>query len=218
MWPPPWQLGTRSRSGSRCPVGPGRLRAPPGDEARSGCAARGARPLHDRAIRSGAGRSRAPVHRFPFGPTYRLPPPWISAMAQGEAASLLLRLVMETGEERFAEAARRALAPLRGPSTDGGACRARRRLLPGGVPDRSSLASSSMEASSPSGGATTSPGRSTTPGPGADSSAASRRSPPTSAAGTSATGPCTTSTRTRWATSRAPPTTAPHQPVARPCR
>jgi hypothetical protein len=42
-------------------------------------------------------------------------------MAQGEGASLLVRLHAETGDGRYAEAARRALRPMRVPSTDGGA-------------------------------------------------------------------------------------------------
>ena len=41
--------------------------------------------------------------------TFRLDPPWLSAMAQGEGASLLTRLHLETGEERYAEAALLAL-------------------------------------------------------------------------------------------------------------
>lgn len=54
------------------------------------------------------------VHRAP------LQPPWLSAMAQGEAASLLTRLATETGDERYAEAAVLALHPLRVPVRSGG--------------------------------------------------------------------------------------------------
>jgi hypothetical protein len=43
-------------------------------------------------------------------------------MAQGEAASLLARLYLETGEEDFSDAARRALGPLSRPTEDGGVC------------------------------------------------------------------------------------------------
>lgn len=60
------------------------------------------------------------LHTRPYPHTYRLDPPWLSAMAQGEGASLLVRLAMETGRERFAEAARRALGPLSVPAADGG--------------------------------------------------------------------------------------------------
>jgi heparosan-N-sulfate-glucuronate 5-epimerase len=59
-------------------------------------------------------------HPHPFPHTFRLPPGWLSAMAQGEGASLLVRLHLATGEERFAEAARRALGPMTVPSREGG--------------------------------------------------------------------------------------------------
>lgn len=52
--------------------------------------------------------------------TFDLEPPWVSSIAQGEAASLLARLHQETGEERYAEAARRALLPFWVPSGRGG--------------------------------------------------------------------------------------------------
>jgi heparosan-N-sulfate-glucuronate 5-epimerase len=52
--------------------------------------------------------------------TYELRAPWISAMGQGEGASLLVRLQAATGEERYAEAALRALGPLSVPSEEGG--------------------------------------------------------------------------------------------------
>ncbi|MEA2375009.1 MAG: heparosan-N-sulfate-glucuronate 5-epimerase [Thermoleophilaceae bacterium] len=54
--------------------------------------------------------------------TFVLRPPWVSGMAQGEGASLLVRIHRETGEDRYAEAALRALRPLAVPSTEGGAC------------------------------------------------------------------------------------------------
>lgn len=59
-------------------------------------------------------------HTRPYPHTYRLDPPWLSSMAQGEGASLLVRLALQSGEARFAEAARRALAPLSVPTADGG--------------------------------------------------------------------------------------------------
>ncbi len=59
-------------------------------------------------------------HHVQMPHTYRLDPPWLSAMAQGEAASLFVRLRRATGEDRYAEAARRALAPLSVPSSQGG--------------------------------------------------------------------------------------------------
>jgi heparosan-N-sulfate-glucuronate 5-epimerase len=60
------------------------------------------------------------IHRHPFSHTFSLRPPWLSAMAQGEAASLMVRLFAETGEERYAEAARYALLPLELDAADGG--------------------------------------------------------------------------------------------------
>jgi len=49
------------------------------------------------------------IHQWPMTHTYKLDPPWMSAMAQGEGASLLLRVHAATGEDRFAEAALKAL-------------------------------------------------------------------------------------------------------------
>ena len=60
-------------------------------------------------------------HRFHYPHTFDISPPWLSGMAQGEGASLLVRVHAETGEERYADAARRALAPLGRTRADGGA-------------------------------------------------------------------------------------------------
>jgi len=59
-------------------------------------------------------------HRQPFPHTLPLRPPWLSAMAQGEGASLLVRMFAESGDDRFADAARLALLPLDIDSADGG--------------------------------------------------------------------------------------------------
>ena len=61
------------------------------------------------------------LHRVEMPHTYELRPPWVSAMAQGEGASLLVRLYMATRDERYSEGARRALAAGRVPSRSGGA-------------------------------------------------------------------------------------------------
>lgn len=61
------------------------------------------------------------LHRFAFPHTYPLRKPWVSAMAQGEGASLLVRLYGVTEEPLFAEAALRALRPLRVSVANGGA-------------------------------------------------------------------------------------------------
>jgi heparosan-N-sulfate-glucuronate 5-epimerase len=60
------------------------------------------------------------LHRFAFPHTYPLHKPWLSAMAQGEAASLLVRLHQLTHKPEFADAAQRALRPLRTPVHAGG--------------------------------------------------------------------------------------------------
>ncbi len=61
------------------------------------------------------------IHTNPFRHTFALHPPWISAIAQGEGASLLVRIHLETTEDRYAEAALRALEPLSVDSALGGA-------------------------------------------------------------------------------------------------
>lgn len=58
----------------------------------------------------------------PYPHTYRVSAPWASAMAQGEGASLLVRVFAKTADERFALAARRALEPY-GVSTERGGVR-----------------------------------------------------------------------------------------------
>ncbi len=60
------------------------------------------------------------VHDFPYKHTYPLPAPWLSGMAQGEGASLLVRVHRLTGEPKYAEAARAALTPMGKPLSAGG--------------------------------------------------------------------------------------------------
>jgi hypothetical protein len=57
---------------------------------------------------------------FPFWHTFELDAGWLSGMAQGEGASLLVRVHSETGEDALAEAALAAMQPLRIPTADGG--------------------------------------------------------------------------------------------------
>jgi hypothetical protein len=68
----------------------------------------------------GGDRDGAWLHLFRYPHSLPLPPPWTSAMAQGEGASLLVRLHQATGEEKYAEAATRALKPMRVPTEEGG--------------------------------------------------------------------------------------------------
>lgn len=58
----------------------------------------------------------------PFLHTYPLRPPWACGMAHGQAASLLVRLHLETGDDRYAQAARKGLEPLVRPTAQGGVC------------------------------------------------------------------------------------------------
>ena len=60
-------------------------------------------------------------HRFHYPHTFDIEPPWLSGMAQGEGASLLVRVHADTGEERYAEAASLALGPLDRTAAEGGA-------------------------------------------------------------------------------------------------
>ena len=60
------------------------------------------------------------VHDFSYPHTFHLPAPWVSGMAQGEGASLLVRIHGATGQERYAQAASLALEPMERMSAEGG--------------------------------------------------------------------------------------------------
>ena len=66
------------------------------------------------------GRRGAWVEPEDYPHTLRVRGPWVSGMAQGLCASLLVRVYLETGREEFAEAARRGLLPFAVPTTEGG--------------------------------------------------------------------------------------------------
>lgn len=70
--------------------------------------------------RDGGDQDGGWVHNSPYPHTFLLRPPWVSGISQGEGASLMVRLHAATGDDRFAEAARRALRPLRVASERGG--------------------------------------------------------------------------------------------------
>jgi heparosan-N-sulfate-glucuronate 5-epimerase len=55
------------------------------------------------------------------GAGVRMRAPWISALSQGQAMSLLVRVHSVTGEQRYLDSALQALAPLQKPIADGGA-------------------------------------------------------------------------------------------------
>ena len=69
---------------------------------------------------AGGPRDGGWLHRVAMPHTFHLEIPWLSAMVQGEGASLLTRLHLETGEERFADGALRALKTMELPVADGG--------------------------------------------------------------------------------------------------
>jgi hypothetical protein len=56
------------------------------------------------------------AYRFPMTHTFPLDPPWYSSMAQGEAASFLLRAACVLDESRLVEIAAHAASPLLDPS------------------------------------------------------------------------------------------------------
>jgi hypothetical protein len=60
------------------------------------------------------------LHPEAFAHTFPLAPPWRCGMAQGEAASLLVRLYLTTHEEVYADSALRALSPLSRAPSEGG--------------------------------------------------------------------------------------------------
>lgn len=83
-------------------------------------AARGAGEYIVSCLEDGGRLDGAWLHLLPMPHTFPVAAPWISAMAQGECASLLVRLYLETGEEEFSDAAVRALKTMRLPVADGG--------------------------------------------------------------------------------------------------
>jgi hypothetical protein len=60
------------------------------------------------------------VHNFAYPHSLPLPAPWLSAMAQGQGASLFVRMHTHSAEQRFGDAALLALEPFGVASADGG--------------------------------------------------------------------------------------------------
>lgn len=67
--------------------------------------------------RTADGRGLLP-YRFPMPHTYALDPPWHSALAQGEAASLLVRAAQVLGRPELLELAERVALPLLDPESE----------------------------------------------------------------------------------------------------
>ena len=67
-------------------------------------------------------RDGAWEHALDYPHTFSVRAPWVSAMAQGQAASLLVRTFGETGHDRYADSAVRALRLNSVLVEDGGAC------------------------------------------------------------------------------------------------
>jgi heparosan-N-sulfate-glucuronate 5-epimerase len=81
-------------------------------------ATKAARYVADQQGPEGRLRGGWPEPRPPH--TFRTGTNWLSAMAQGQCASLLVRIGSETGEDRLLESARIGLEPMRVPTKEGG--------------------------------------------------------------------------------------------------
>ena len=190
-------------------------------------AARAGSYLLERQCKEGV-HDGAWLYWLPMPHTYRIDPPWVSAIAQGEAASLLVRLHAETGDDRFAEGAARALRPMQVPTARGGLL----AELEGGLtffeeyPTRpaSFVLNGGIFALWGFRDVATGLGDDVAASGGGEASRACWRC---STATTPATGPATTSTRIRSRTSPAAPTTcstrtssgcSPARPARRPSR
>ena len=121
VWPPFWLGGRREYHVATVQWGLGAFEHYLYGEGEAWLeAARGAAQTLLEAQHSGGPRDGGWTHENPLQHSYWLAPGWISAISQGEGASLMARLYLETGDERYAEAARRALAPMNVPVADGG--------------------------------------------------------------------------------------------------
>jgi heparosan-N-sulfate-glucuronate 5-epimerase len=131
-WPPPW-LETRRLYVGVCQFGLGCFERHLAGDGPDWLATAVAAGDHLVATQRHRGRLEGGwVHDFAYPHTYDLRPPWLSAIAQGQAASLLIRVHRSTGDRRYADAARSALLPLSVPTTDGGLLAA---LDGGGFPE-----------------------------------------------------------------------------------
>ena len=120
VWPPPWFPWPgfhRFMGVAQWGLGAyERFLAGEGD-AWLGAAAAAAEHLVEQQDGAVGGGWREPI---PYVHTFRTGANWLSAMTQGQCASLLARVGQETDDERFLDAAQRALHPLRVPISRGG--------------------------------------------------------------------------------------------------
>jgi len=121
-WPPPeleGMAGHRSIGVVQWALGALEHRLATGDDTWLAAARAAADELLGEQERTGP-LAGAWLSHEPYPHTFEVTPPWTSAMGQGEAASLLVRIFLATGEDRFAEGAVLALGPLAVPTEEGG--------------------------------------------------------------------------------------------------
>lgn len=108
-WPPQWMIGGEANHVVAAQWGLGCFERHLGGEGEEWLTAGLAVARH---FLDEQGRDGTWPHKKPMRHTYRLEPGWLSAMAQGEGASLLARAHAATGDDRFGEAALLALRPM----------------------------------------------------------------------------------------------------------
>jgi heparosan-N-sulfate-glucuronate 5-epimerase len=120
-WPPPWlRAGHGHVALAQLGLGHFERYAATGADRHLAAARTAGDHLVSTQVREAGVHSGGWLHTFPYVHRAPLRTPWLSAMAQGEAASLLTRLFVETGDERYAESAVLALRPMRVPVESGG--------------------------------------------------------------------------------------------------
>jgi heparosan-N-sulfate-glucuronate 5-epimerase len=120
QWPPPWLPRLKLYVGI-CQWGLGcyeRYLAGEGEEWLASALGAGGFLLETQE--RGGASAGGWLHRHPYPHTFSLSPPWMSGIAQGQAASLLARLHLETTDSRYAIAARNAVKPLSISTENGG--------------------------------------------------------------------------------------------------
>ena len=120
-WPPPWlRTGYGHVKLAQVALGHFERHVATGDADALHFAASAAEFFVETQQPAGSDDEGGWYHEFPFAHRSQLRPPWLSAMAQGQAASLLLRVYLVTGREELAESARLAMRPFDRPVERGG--------------------------------------------------------------------------------------------------